>query len=510
MQSDASAKGVPSIEALNDIWLASRREHGRGCSTFFSLSGKSEPFILEVKSFRARKEPTWLVYAKSASGNLLVHSISSSNLLDVQEQLKTRLVGALKTLSEPLSVKSKSAKLDSGAGLKFLPTNLDGLNRRMQFQAGGSNAPAVGGDLLALPITSLLQAFSMSKITGCLNLMNSSNQGEIYFVDGLPVHAAIGLAIGDLAMLELICWENGEFQFENGATTADKTVKKRLDFLLMSAVTLIDQYNDLRAAGIEDNCFIEKTCVWITDAEFKQAVIAWKPCNVENLHKFYCSLHDGQSAKDLMTRFARSKAQWVPLLYGLWKARLVSLVVNENDNDKKSEVRSASEEARHIDVVQQLESYLRSPETELFHRQIFSYVLSREFEKGSMKNAPFSLILLRISPSMRQRGPEPFKKQEILRALNKRLIELKRSSDIVAKFESNEIAVLLYDTDSVGSATFVKRLFEALNEAAGVIICDSHEFTLRCGVASAPEDSTSVDEMIQVAKCCLHVVAKAH
>src|SRR5262249_21913234 len=92
------------------------------------------------------------------------------------------------------------------------------------------------GDLCNMQMSTLLQSISMSKMTGRLQVISEAKSAAVYFQEGVPVHAQSPENTGDAAMLELMIFEVGQFHFVADSTTNERTVKKRLDSLLMEGV----------------------------------------------------------------------------------------------------------------------------------------------------------------------------------------------------------------------------------------------------------------------------------
>jgi len=78
---------------------------------------------------------------------------------------------------------------------------------------GAGRTSTLEGNLSNMQIPTLLQSINMSKMTGKLCIEDKGQQASIYFVDGIPNHAITEESNGDLAIVEMITWEEGQFHF---------------------------------------------------------------------------------------------------------------------------------------------------------------------------------------------------------------------------------------------------------------------------------------------------------
>jgi hypothetical protein len=102
------------------------------------------------------------------------------------------------------------------------------------FQALAARGKAtLEGDLKNMQVPNLLQSIAISKMTGKLFVHSPNGDAQIFFEEGAPLHAITRETAGDLALIELLLWEEGEFLFFPEERSTEKTVNKRLDALLM-------------------------------------------------------------------------------------------------------------------------------------------------------------------------------------------------------------------------------------------------------------------------------------
>jgi hypothetical protein len=91
----------------------------------------------------------------------------------------------------------------------------------------------VEGDLLDLTLPSLLQVMSRECSTAILRLQRGTDQGAMYFAEGVLVHAVSGHVTGDEAACELLGWPDGRFRLARDADPQPRTITDRLARLVV-------------------------------------------------------------------------------------------------------------------------------------------------------------------------------------------------------------------------------------------------------------------------------------
>ena len=80
-----------------------------------------------------------------------------------------------------------------------------------------------------------LQFIALSRKTGQFEIGRDGDRGEIYAVDGQPVHAVYGDQHGADALFSLLALRNVDSWFNSGAATAHHTIREPLTVLLLDA-----------------------------------------------------------------------------------------------------------------------------------------------------------------------------------------------------------------------------------------------------------------------------------
>jgi hypothetical protein len=92
-----------------------------------------------------------------------------------------------------------------------------------------------------LPLTDLLQVWSMNRFSGLVVVSSGHHTGHLYFVDGEIVHAEAGDRSGEQAVGAILAWPGGAFEPIPNTTTLKRTITKRLSHLLLDAHLVIDE-----------------------------------------------------------------------------------------------------------------------------------------------------------------------------------------------------------------------------------------------------------------------------
>ncbi len=74
------------------------------------------------------------------------------------------------------------------------------------------------GDLQEMPLKSLLSMMGKEERSGVLRLFSNQMAGKIYFKQGYPIHAQVGMHQGEAALMHMLFWPEGTFRFSSKMT----------------------------------------------------------------------------------------------------------------------------------------------------------------------------------------------------------------------------------------------------------------------------------------------------
>ncbi len=358
------------------------------------------------------------------------------------------------------------------------------------------------GDLRNLQVPNLLQAITMGKLTGRLQIQSHNDTAQMFFNDGIPMHCKIKNAEGEAAVVQLIGWEEGKFCFFPEPKTDVKTINRRLDSLIMEGAQFVDQFKSLSGKGFSFDAVVKRVHESITEEEFEKLLAKGTGIDTAAQKKFYVAIDNHSTLFEMLRGQQLSQVQWVPLLFNLVNCGLIEF--------RHPEVAAKVEPAYQGSKVewaqmQLAEKALTMPETGLYTFPAFLYFLDREFCRFERFKRPFSLVVLKIglSPKNASSDPEGVKLRPLPRTaikdLGKTVTRIKRQIDILAHYQTFDYALLLPETPKQSAANFVDRLTEVLRVTNLQDIGPDETIDFSIGCASLPEDGNNLDLIVSLA-----------
>lgn len=474
---------------------------GRMVELPYSASDKKQEYILAVKYESREEDPAWTLSQVNNAGQSVLWSYASRDLSLIANLIMTSsggdqledvipssaLMGKAgeSTMSGQTGEMTRPAAQQSGSGITFDPPR------------PGAKA-TLEGDLKNLQVPNLLQSINLAKMTGRLDVRSRSENSEIYFFDGIPVHGVLKNLKGDNALIELITWANGEFRFWPDERTAERTINKRLDSMLMEGVALLDQNKYLENAGLKlESCLVKKNAM-ISEEEFAARVAKGAPIGLEPQLDFYELIDNRNTLFDLLRNRPMSKVDWVPILFNLVSCGLVQITDQAPQQNRLATLKALGVDETAVQGV--LKTLLR-PETGILSYPAFIYLLDQEYLRYEYFNLPFSLLVFSIG--QRKGGPdglvEALQMLAVRRAMQ-RISLVKRQVDMLGHYETFDYAMLLPNTNSTAASALANRIADVLREAPLSSDMDSRSLALAFGVATVPEDCQELDKVLIAAR----------
>jgi len=139
--------------------------------------------------------------------------------------------------------------------------------------------------------------------------------------------------------------------------------------------------------------------------------------------------------------------------------------------------------------------------TDVYNRRYFAVRMEEEFKRHCRFGEPLSLALVdldhfkEINDRFGHRAGD-----EALRDVSQLLVKHSRSFSIVTRWGGDEFAIILVNTSKTGGLTYAERIRNVI---------ELHRFThapitVSLGVASLPEDATTIDDLIVAADRALY------
>lgn len=100
---------------------------------------------------------------------------------------------------------------------------------------------ALKGNLRELAVVDLIQLIQRIRQTGLLTLASDGNQARLYYRDGRLVDARAGEHSGSEALVDVVDWTDGDFEFTQGPTPQEETIQMDLHRAIMNALRTRDE-----------------------------------------------------------------------------------------------------------------------------------------------------------------------------------------------------------------------------------------------------------------------------
>jgi GGDEF domain-containing protein len=498
---------VPNYTDIQFLAQEANKQSGRQVELPFSVTEGSQEFVVAVKvDHNVSLDPIWTLTAVTSSGHQVIFQHPEPDLSMVtnlvmsgcgcdlfSDNLASEAMMGRDTLSNlnPIGTGSAEVPVVNQTGSQH--THTQETNAVFDAPKPGVKA-TLEGDLTKMQAPNLLQSLNMAKMTGRLDVKDKNESARVYFDNGTAVHAEMKDAIGDEALIELVTWTAGEFRFWPDETTAQKTVKKRLDAMLMEGVTLLDQNQYLESAGLKlESCLVKRNAI-ISEQEFTARLQKGAPIGLQGQIDFYELIDNHSQFFDILAKRPMRKTEYVPILFNLISCGLVQVT----DQQARSAGRGLG-----IDegTLQSVNKALIRQETDILTYPAFLYFLQQEYLRYEYFNFPFSLIVFSLGHRKGgANGPvEALQMLAVKRAMQ-RISLVKRPIDMLGHYETFDFGLILPNSNAKAAGALAHRIVDVLREAPLTADMDPRGMVFAFGVAGVPEDSQELDKLLAAAK----------
>lgn len=359
--------------------------------------------------------------------------------------------------------------------------------------------PTLEGALTDMTPPSLLQSMQIGKMTGVLLVVSNEDMVEVYFEEGAAVHAVAPDSKGEAAVMELLTWDVGKFAFFPNEKSNEKSVRRRMEGMLMESAPLMDQYRYLHEVGLTMNSYVIRRQGPVSEAEFEKRVSSGARMDLQKQKAFYQIVDNKSTLFELLRKMPMPKVEWIPTLYNLI---CCDLVVPSTSN--KGDTLVPPLESLGVDraPIEKALNALKKPETGLMDYPVVWHFIEQEYLRFEHNNSPFCVVLF----EMRYRtnnGLELLPPAAIQEAA-RRIGTVKRNIDIVAHFESPTFIMLLPSTQVNAATLLAKRLCDILWDSSLGSALDTRALALAFGVAGHPEENQDLKGLMSAAKDALN------
>jgi tetratricopeptide (TPR) repeat protein len=355
----------------------------------------------------------------------------------------------------------------------------------------------LAGDLSNVALPSVFQSINLIRMTGKLNLYRQNVAGEVFFAEGVLVHAAAQSAVSGEPrqadateiVLEFLTWDEGTFRFQPSWAPSTATIERRLESLILEGATLIDFLKALQGKGFDEDVLLF-TNPKFSDAEVEKILKNGVPADPATQKELLQKAVKGMRAGDLVGTLPKSK--WLPMLFNLVNTELLTV---------GRPALPLKEESFQIDEAALGTAYrtLARFGTGLVDFPFILHFLLLEIARHRKTQHPFSIALIEITPH------EPAEVQNHLDALRDAFAENAHEYDNLGHFDSkaiNKLAMILPFKTVAAAYLFVDRCLLKM-KPRGVL---SHA-KVAIGIASMPDDGHDLHGIVAAANSAMSQAA---
>ncbi len=345
------------------------------------------------------------------------------------------------------------------------------------------------GSLDVVHITNLLQSISLGQMTGRLRIQRPLASVDIYFEDGTPVHAAGTQSTGEECILQVICWKDGQFDFEPNVWTKEQTITQGINSLILHGVQLSDNTELLKRSGISMQSVLSPVHARMTEAEFEQLMLSGEPVEMRLLKAFYLSMQPGRTLQEIVTQLNLQRSQWVQVAANLIRCKAIRL-------DKVSKKQILKAKTINKSMFDSVTNLLVDARTGLLTYGALLFLLN--YELNNRKETPFSFLLFDVEPVRMGKGDvskaEVLQSPAFMKALAIRIQEC--YSGYLGHYENHELALLVPGMDAIEAAKGADKIRQSLLSAAGLAGIEASNLSIGIGVVGYPRDATALGAIL--------------
>jgi hypothetical protein len=385
----------------------------------------------------------------------------------------------------------------TGRGAAFKATAFPNAATKGKNDAS-SNATTLAGNLSEIELTGVLQSINICKMSGRLDLQDRLNSTEIYFDEGAVVHAISQQAlntdndkpiVGDQAVLDVLTWEKGTFFFYPSRKTSEKTIKRRLEGLLLEGASLRDYNNYLLQAEINFDSCLHKISEGLTDAELDERLAAGVPIDLGIQKSFYKGIDSKSPISVIVERLGLNRASWTPIVFNLITCELVT---SDSSVKDKKETRPDAIKIDRKSVLLAAHELVRS-ETGFLAYPLFVHFLELELARYKRCEMPLAIAVFEITNKTGSLS------NSALRKMAECFSSVAEPFDMLGHYRVFEFAMLLPLREDHECREFVEGFAKLLTRTALDGVKNTEDLHLAFGIASVPSDAEDLQDLLGAA-----------
>lgn len=476
----------PLLSDLQKNLAQALAKRGSKVVVAWSDTASGSEYTLSVEASTLGEDPEWRmhVFAESAAkilwmyvseDALLVYNLVTTSLPEDERHPRKAEGSPADGLPRDQEVTSKLARGE---------VDLDHVSSASGSSGSKNETPkkaVLSGDLTLVQVTNLLPSMQMARMTGKLTFENAHCRTHVYFEDGAPVHAYSEEEEGQDALLEVLTWKEGHFNFQPKEAAPKKTVDQALDTLMLKGVKIIDCANFLANAGIDADSLLDKKQTSLTKEEF-DAIVNSSQIDTTTLKKLYDRFNATITLAEAARGLGLPRSKWAGLVAQLLRLDLIKKC------EPKMANRTLMPKLINSEVIEGIANSLRNPDSGIYTYEAFLYFLEMEYLRRYRSEGDLSVIIFEMKTT--RQGSVTVKEplnMENINAANKRFALIKRPLDFLFHYENDDFALLLPNTKTQGAAILAQRAIESFRKEP-LETANGSEITMSMGIAGMPDD----------------------
>jgi hypothetical protein len=479
---------VPSIDNVVSMMQMAKKDPSRVIEQNWSVEGQDRLLNLRCVSDE-NGDPCW---ALSASTLMDTHTIWEHRTVDTG--LIHSLISAESTGEISGSI-SESLTGDFGASITLgtvtgeaEPVQSRTRTFSRQDKEDSDQEAVLQGDISKVPIPTVLQSIQMGQMTGRLAVRSEGRGVDVYFDEGEPVHASDGVDNGQEVILDMITLHVGKFRFLPDERTMERTINRRLDGLIMEAVTLMDQSSFLeQQQGMNGEAYLIARNPNMTEEEFDAVVCHGAPVDPVLQKQLYREIGDYKTLLDVLRSMPVKRSEWVPIIFNLVTLNLISI------SDKQPQARRHTvllDAQVDIKTLEQVLAPCKRLETGILTYPAFQYFVAQECFRYELCGMPLSVVVFTVKRTTDGASADVLAVKEIMQIIH----NIKRPIDMLGHFQMFDYGCVLPNTGTRSAAVFAQKVQESVASVTA-----AHNLVMCFGIAGIPENCKSMGQLLSAA-----------
>ncbi|CAM6003810.1 unnamed protein product [Sphagnum balticum] len=341
---------------------------------------------------------------------------------------------------------------------------------------------SLAGKLSEMDLSAVFQSIMLCKMTGCLNIQSTAHSSEIFFDEGALTHARLeGVLsqnstsiIGDQALLNVLTWDEGTFIFQKERKTSERTVKRRLEGLLLEGASLRDYHKYLVSLGITEDSILAKRDGNLSEQQFDAKVADGVPIDSNLQKSVYQAIDGNRMLCSVFENLNLSRTAWTPILFNLINCDLIALKSASMANITTVDMAIPIDQ---MSVREAAKSLVRS-ETGLCSFPLATHFLEQEIARLGRGQSHLSVVVFEL-----KHGKDVLSNEE-LQQLADNFNAVKEKFDLLAHYKVFDFVMLLPLRTEEQAGELVNKFFESIRKWGLDGFTPNNEFSGHFGITS--------------------------